>query len=82
MLYPAQIRAARALLRMSQDELARRSGVGAATIKRIERDDMPSGTARTLERIERTLLDAGVVFLEDNGKQGMGVRFEQTSLGF
>ena len=36
MVNPSQIRAARGLLNISQTELARRAGVGVATIKKIE----------------------------------------------
>ncbi len=53
MIYPCQIRAARALIGMSQQELAARSSVGLATIKRIEAvgSDI-TGTAKTLVKIQ------------------------------
>ena len=39
MRYSAQIRAARGLLGWSQNQLARRAGVGPATLQRIEQSD-------------------------------------------
>ena len=36
MIYPIQIRAARSLLGLSQDELARRANLSVVTIKRLE----------------------------------------------
>ena len=70
MLSTCQIRAARALLRWSADELAKSSGIGVATIRRIElTEGVPSSNARTLERLKRTLEAAGVEFIgapEDN----------------
>ena len=39
LITPAQIRAARALLRMDQDELARRANVSVVTVRRLEAPD-------------------------------------------
>ena len=70
-----QIRAARALLRLSQHELADRSSVGLATIKRIEAaGSRLTGTAQTLARLQLALQSAGIVFIEQNDAQGPGVR--------
>lgn len=78
MLNPLQIRAARAMLGMSQKDLAQRSDVGLATLKRIEAAGLEfSGTARTLVRIQRTLEVAGVVFLDQTLTAGPGVRMSQ-----
>jgi transcriptional regulator with XRE-family HTH domain len=64
MLSACQIRAARALLRWSADDLAKSSGIGVATIRRIElADGVPSSNARTLERLKRALEFAGVEFI-------------------
>ncbi len=60
----AQIRAARALLRWSSQKLSEVSGVGTATIKRMEvMDGVPSGNVRTLSAIQATLEKAGVEFI-------------------
>ena len=66
MISGAQIRAARALLAMSASELARRAGVGWATVQRFERaEGVPDSRSGTLQRIKETLEDAGVTFLGD-----------------
>jgi transcriptional regulator with XRE-family HTH domain len=59
-----QIRAARALLRITVFDLANASGVGIATIKRIEAvNGIPPAHARTLDQISRALSDAGIEFV-------------------
>ena len=73
-LTSAQIRAARALIRWSAEELARRSAVSVTTIRRAEL--MPSTTALTRVNdhvIRRALEEAGVEFI-DADKSGPGVR--------
>ena len=66
MISGAQIRAARALLGISATELASRADVGWATIQRFEAaDGVPHSRSRTLQRIQDTLEDAGVIFLGD-----------------
>lgn len=60
----AQIRAARALLRWSSQELSEASGIGTATIKRMEvMDGVPAGNVRTLYAIQVALEKAGVEFI-------------------
>jgi predicted transcriptional regulator len=66
MISAAQIRAARALLGMSAVELAARANVGWATIQRFETaEGVPPSRSGTLQRIQKTLEDAGVDFLGD-----------------
>ena len=75
MLEPAQIRAARALLGWRQDELSKCSGVGTATIRRIENGGSPiSGNVSTVMRIQAAFEKAGVLFITDDEIAGMGVR--------
>ena len=75
MIFPLQISAARVLLGMSQVELAKRASVGIGTIKRIEAErDQLAGTMRTIAKIQRALEGAGIVFIEQIGAQGPGVR--------
>jgi len=78
MIYPIQVRAARVLLGLSQQELAERSGVGLATLKRIEaaRSEL-TGTAQTMARIQRALEAAGIIFIDQDGSNGPGVRLRQ-----
>jgi transcriptional regulator with XRE-family HTH domain len=59
-----QIRAARALLRWSADDLASAAGIGIATVRRFETvEGIPSGQVRVLEAIQNTLEEAGVEFI-------------------
>jgi transcriptional regulator with XRE-family HTH domain len=75
MIYPVQIRAARVLVGLSQHDLAKRSGIGLATLKRIEGAGAElTGTAQTMARIQRALESAGVIFLDEDGTAGPGVR--------
>lgn len=62
-----QIRGARALLKWSAKKLAEESGVGWATIQRLESKDGPlAGYADTHAAIRKALEAQGVQFL-DNG---------------
>ena len=64
MITSQQIRAARALLRITVVDLANASGVGIATIKRIEAvNGIPPAHARTLDQISRALSEAGIEFV-------------------
>jgi transcriptional regulator with XRE-family HTH domain len=75
MLEPAQIRAARALLGWRQEDLSKASGVGTATIQRIEKGDSPiGGYVSTLVRIQAAFEDAGVLFIDGDGAAGIGLR--------
>lgn len=64
MISTDQVRAARALLRWSAQQLADASGVGVATIRRMEvADGVPSGQIRSLLAIKTALESAGVEFV-------------------
>lgn len=70
----SQIRAARALLRMSAQELATRSKLGIATIRRAEaQEGTPTLTASNLDALRRALEGAGIEFIPENGG-GAGLR--------
>jgi transcriptional regulator with XRE-family HTH domain len=67
----AQMRAARALLRWSADELAAAARLGVATIRRAESvDGAPNSTEANLAAIRAALEAAGVIFLEDGDVAG------------
>ena len=67
-LASAQIRAARALLRWSAEELAQRSLLSVATIRRAElTDEETSMTAANDLAVRRALEAAGVEFIDENG---------------
>jgi transcriptional regulator with XRE-family HTH domain len=78
MIFPIQIRAARVIVGMSQDELAKRAAVSLGTIKRIEaaRQEI-AGTAQTVARIQQALERAGIMFIDQDGKRGPGVRLQR-----
>lgn len=66
MATPEQIKAARALLRMEQEELARRAGVSVTTIRRLEAADREYAVAEeTAEGVQNALQEAGVEFIHD-----------------
>ncbi|HEY1933586.1 MAG TPA: helix-turn-helix transcriptional regulator [Acetobacteraceae bacterium] len=60
---PEQIRAARALLRMDQDELARRAHVSVVTVRRLEAG-ASKVAPQTADEVCRTLEAAGAEFIE------------------
>jgi predicted transcriptional regulator len=71
------IRAARALLRWDQHDLAAASSVSLPTIKRLE--SMPgimSAHMSTVTALKKALEDAGIVFIDENGG-GPGVRLQK-----
>ena len=77
MLTSDQIRAARALLRWSAQKLADESGVSWKTIQRMEASEgVPSATARNIEKIQKTLEAAGIIFIDEDD-EGPGVRLRK-----
>jgi transcriptional regulator with XRE-family HTH domain len=70
----AQLRAARALAGIEQDQLAEAAGVSANTISRIERIRGEFGAhVDTVRRLQRALEEAGVEFL-DGDRPGVRMR--------
>ena len=66
MISVRQIKAARALLGWSATELAERSGIGSATVKRYElQDGYPKATVQNLAAIQAVFEESGVEFLGD-----------------
>lgn len=88
----AQIRAARAFLDWSLKDLADRAGIGISSIQRLEAQNGPPGASETgvemtrdwraakiaesLEKAAKALRQAGITFLNDSGRQGIGVRLK------
>jgi hypothetical protein len=73
-LTSAQIRAARALIRWSAEDLARESAVSVTTIRRAELTDKATAMTNANDRaIRRALESAGIEFIDENGG-GPGVR--------
>lgn len=76
LITPAQVRAARALVELSREELAAASGVGARTIADFEsgkREPIRS----TMAALRNALEAAGIIFIDENG-EGPGVRLKKS----
>src|SRR5882724_5944534 len=72
-----QLRAARALLRWSAEDLARESNLGVTTIRRAElAEGETSMTVANDLAVRRALEAAGVEFIDEDGG-GPGVRLRQ-----
>jgi transcriptional regulator with XRE-family HTH domain len=79
MLTGEQIRAARALARIEQAQLAEMAGVSLPTIKRLERMVGPiNANTSTEAAIRRAFGEAGVLFIDENG-EGPGVRLKKVT---
>jgi transcriptional regulator with XRE-family HTH domain len=80
-LTSAQVRAARALIRWSAEDLAQASALGVATIRRAELTDRQTSlTAANDLAIRHALEAAGVEFIPENGG-GVGVRLRDPHEG-
>jgi transcriptional regulator with XRE-family HTH domain len=74
MLTSEQIRAARAMLRIEQRELADKSGLSLETVKRIERTPGPiSAYTGTVDKLRRALESAGIEF-SDGDQPGVRLK--------
>jgi len=75
-----QIKAARALLAWSQEELATAARISIPTIKRLEsQEGRLGGRDETVLKIQSALEEAGIQFIEENGG-GPGVRLRSRDL--
>jgi ribosome-binding protein aMBF1 (putative translation factor) len=76
-LSSAQIRAARALLRWSAQDLANHSAVGVTTIRRAELTELKTSMTKANDlAVRRALENAGIEFIDENGG-GAGVRLRR-----
>jgi transcriptional regulator with XRE-family HTH domain len=72
-----QVKAARALIGWSQEELASAAQVSLPTIKRLEaREGELAGRQTTGQKIQKALERAGIEFIDENGG-GLGVRLRK-----
>jgi ribosome-binding protein aMBF1 (putative translation factor) len=79
-LTSSQIRAARAVLRWSADDLARESALGRNTIRRAElAEEKTSLTVANDLSVRRALEAAGIEFIDENGG-GPGVRLRRRAM--
>lgn len=76
MITSAQIRAARALLNWSRDQLSVQAGVGISALMRLESaEGVPSGNIKTFELVQKAFERAGVEFI-GTPESGAGVRWK------
>lgn len=71
-----QIRAARAILDMSQAKLAEVAGVSSMTVKRAEGSGKPYPSYHAISLLRSALEGSGVEFISENGG-GPGVRLKK-----
>ena len=77
MIFTEQIRAARALLGWTQEELAIKASIGVATLRRLEgAKGEIRGTADTIWKIQKALAQGGVEFIDGDDTRGPGVRLK------
>lgn len=76
-LISAQLRAARALLRWSAEDLARHSAVGITTIRRSELSAQETSLTAANNNALRMALEAGGVEFIDRNGGGPGVRLRK-----
>jgi transcriptional regulator with XRE-family HTH domain len=70
-----QVRAARALLKLDQAELAVRAGISPQALGRIESiDERLAARHDTALRLQRAIEVAGIVLTDDEGEPGVRLR--------
>jgi len=70
-----QLRAARAILRWSLEDLSKKTEIGTTTLKRFESGEgVPNGHLRNFETIKKVLEKAGIEFI-GSLEEGAGVRW-------
>ena len=80
MITSSQIRAGRHLANLSQDDIAKATGLSLPTIRRAESEKDVSISRDAIAAIVAALESAGLIFVEENG-EGPGVRLKKTRVG-
>ena len=76
MITSAQMRAARAMLDWSREQLSKEAGVGISALMRLESaEGVPSGNIKTFESVQRAFEKAGIEFI-GSPESGAGVRWK------
>lgn len=76
MITSAQIRAARAMLDWSREQLSIQAGVGISALMRLESSEgVPSGNIKTFEAAQKAFEKAGIEFI-GTPESGAGVRWK------
>ncbi|PDS34923.1 transcriptional regulator [Rhizobium anhuiense] len=76
MIDASQVKAARALIGMTQEELAKAAGLSGQTVKRMESIGTERSSAGNVLLVQKALEAAGVQFIPENGG-GAGVRLSK-----
>ncbi|MBT5455959.1 MAG: helix-turn-helix transcriptional regulator [Rhodospirillaceae bacterium] len=76
-MLPDQCRGARGLLRWTQPRLADESGIGLSTLNRYEMESRPP-KEQVVKRLQAALEQAGIEFISENAKGGVGVRLKKS----
>jgi len=70
------MRAARAMLDWSREQLSKEAGVGISALMRLESaEGVPSGNIKTFESVQRAFEKAGIEFI-GSPDSGAGVRWK------
>jgi hypothetical protein len=70
------MRAARAMLDWSREQLSKEAGVGISALMRLESaEGVPSGNIKTFESVQRAFEKAGIEFI-GSPDNGAGVRWK------
>lgn len=77
MIYIEQIKAARAMLGLSQKDLAKKAGIAIATLNNIERGAQKDPKVSTMKAIQHALEHEGIMFLNDEPLGSMGLILKQ-----
>lgn len=75
MINAEQIKGARAMLSWSAQKLANESGLGLATIQRMENRGTAKSTVENLEAVQNALSEY-IEFIPKNGDGGVGMRMK------
>jgi transcriptional regulator with XRE-family HTH domain len=76
---PEQCRAARGWLAWTQQELAKRAGVGLSTVRDFEKGER-TPIANNFAAIRRAIESAGIEFTDEDGKPA-GIRLRPSTCG-
>ncbi|MDX3977014.1 helix-turn-helix transcriptional regulator [Shinella sp.] len=79
MISSEQIKAGRALTGLTQDDIAKATGLSVQTIKRMESIGTGRSSADNVMAVQKALEEAGVTFIPENGG-GAGVRLAKPKI--
>lgn len=75
---PLQLKLARTALGLGVRDLAKRAGVAPSTITRFE-TGKGAMISTTLERLQKTFEDGGIIFIREDAQGGPGIRWSRAN---